>query len=736
MRVRDAVIVGLALFALVGLWSLEGTVSVTYAFTAPIMSVGHHRYLPQPIVADIDGDGINEIVCATHPDKIGVVRPGKLRGHVAASLAPAQETSFYSNVIGLASGYLAFPNVSVSEAATTGLWFGGNTKKRHALQGHAQHIAVVTDDFRLTMFDCKLHELWSVLIVESDYMNNVPRHAAVSVLPDAVFEHDTGMVVVSLPTVSPTGASETTVAAFSGNSGELRWRHVTKSSASALDQSDAEVLRFKLSEKDLADHSEAPWTRFREAVIASMPHKFSHPWDHRHVPYRFVHTKNARKSIAGKPSGSNRPKEYHRTRSQIRHDEHGDLGQRYASALHGGGEAKGGGRSQFVRPLPNAFVVHSSNAVEYIHLFTGRTITVVTPLKPNVVYDDVNDDLVLDATFNNIGANQARFGRHGVDETFTCRGEVQEGVPGSSRLLATATICDSEGYVSSLGLIRHVVRGDADELVAQHIDPLERIGSRNVANEDTEAAVPLVVHVRKPIGRHIYKSHRIAVFYVSHGIVTAMDPRTGAVLWRSETPSSFSLRAKDHIGDEAFGTFAAATVDEKSSQLHHMPHLVAYSFHDAYSDSADVRSVKAARHKHQPLIVAVGTSHVTLVNSFHGTVEATAMIDRLPIAPTVVADVDSDGVNDLLITTASGYHGYIVRRHASGSATAAILAIAVAIAALMYLSQHGAALDVFSNTGGVTADSDEGSDDGVVLGRERAGAEGGLRRRVTKRSTD
>jgi len=732
MRFRDGVFAVVAVAALVGLWSQEGSVSVDFAFVTRMYSVGHHRYLPKPVVCDVDGDGANDIVLATHPDKIALVHPNAVGAHVAVQLAPSKTASFYANIIGFAAGVTSFPNMSVSDASSTGLWFGGNTKKRHAFHGSPRNIAVVTDDYKLTMLNASLDELWSSQIVEFDRMNTVPRHASVIVLPDSVFEGDRGMVVVSIKTVSSTGVAEQTLACFNGLRGELRWRHVTPQSDQMVSE---DALRFKFSEKDLADHSiSRKWTAFRDSVVASMPHQFAHPWDQHIVPSRFVHAKSIKKRVEHAQPSTDRPKEHHRTRavgSALDGDEHGELGQRYRSAFRGrqGGE---GGRRRHIRPLPNVLAVHTPSSVDYVHLFTGRVVTSFGPLHPRVVYDDVNDDLVIDQVAVNVGVSQEQFGRHGVDEKFVCTGEIHEGVPDSPRLLASTSVCDTEGYLSSLGVIRHIMRGDAADQLAPHLDPLERLGSRNVASEDTEMAVPTVVHIRRPFGRHIFKSQRLAVFHTSHGLVTGVSAETGSSLWRTETPSSFSVRGRDSR-DAAFTTFAATTAEDRESQLHHFPHVAPFAFHDFF-DTTDVRSVSSQRHRHYPLVLVVGSTHLSLLSSLHGTIEATAPVDRLPVAPTVIADLDGDGANDLLVTTPTGYHGYFVRRHASGGVTAAVLASALGIVAVLFFMANGASWEVFGNTAGVD-DGPESSGE-EVLGHATQQPDSLRRRKVVKRSTD
>ena len=729
MRARDIVVAALAFAAIVGLWSQEGTVSVDFAFVTRMYSVGHHRYLPSPIVADIDGDGTNDLLVATHPDKIGFVQPHLLGAHVAVQLAPSKTASFYANVIGMVDGFLSFPNSTVHDAATKGHWYGGNSNKRHPFHGVPRHIAVVTDDYKLTLLNGTLDELWSVQIVEYERMNTVPRHASVLVLPDSVFEGDTVMIVVSVGTVSPTGAAETTVACFGGKTGELRWRHAPSSQTEQLEHEVA--LKFKFSDKDLAEHaSSRKWTHFRDSVIASMPHRFAHPWDQHMAPTRFIHAKNSRKRPAHPKPLTDRPKEHHDARGLGHSEDHGELGQRYRSAVRGG---TGGSRHQHVRPLPNVLAVHTASSIEFVHLFTGRVVTSLGPLRQDAVYDDLNDDLVLDQVTTTVGPVQEQFGRHGVDERFMCKGDISEGVPESPRSIVSSSVCDSEGYLSSLGVIRRIMRGDAGDQLASSFDPLERIGSQNLASRDTEMAVPSVVHLRRPFGRHIFKSQRLAVFLTSHGLVSATSAETGTTLWRSETPCSFAIRARDSH-DAAFSTFAATSPEERSSQLHHFPHTAAFSFHDSSADAADVRSVAAARHRHHALILAVGSTHLALLNSLHGTIEATATVDRMPVAPTVIADLDGDGSNDLLITTPTGYHGYFVRRHSSGGVTAAVLVVAVGVVAVLYMIAYGSRFDLLGNTAGVEEAPESSGDE--LLGQDTGGTDSLRRRKVPKRSTD
>jgi hypothetical protein len=730
MRFRDIVVAALGVAALVGLWSQEGSISLDLAFYSKMQSVGYHRYLPAPIVGDITGDGTNDVLVAVQTDKIALLRP-LTNSRTPVSLEGKVTATFFSNLIGLSTGYITFPqNHSSVSASESGLWFGGNTGKRHAMQGHSRHVAVVTDDYRLTLLNSKLQEVWSASVVEAEDVAIVPKQATVVVLPDKIYEGDSGLVVVAVPLLKD-GAFQHSIAAFNGADGALRWRRILKSSVDEGANLTVEAMTFKFSEKDLTAHANnRPWTAFREAVVANMPHGFAHPWHARMSPFRFVHSKNAKKTQRDQQS-TVRPKEYHELRQSERDDEQGKLGQRYASAVHGGNDFKGGGRRQHLRPLPNAVALHLPQGVHFIHLFTGRAITSFAPTKTHRVYDDVDDDLVIDVVSNNIGATQETFSRHGIAEGLRCVGEVSSNALETGHLMSSASICDTEGYMSALGLLRHVVRGDAADHAAPTIDPLERLGSRSVVDSTTEAAMPTVLHLRRPMGRHIYKSERYAMFFVSHGIVTAVNAQTNAVVWRADTPSTFKYSSSE---DAATASFAAETEEERLTRLHLFPHTVAYTFHNYFADASDVRNVKSSRHRHEPMLAVVGSHHLTLLNSLHGNIEASTSLDHMPIAPTIVGDIDGDEVNDLIVTTAAGYYGFVVRRHSSGSASASVMLVGLAVVGILFVSQHGERFDrILGNTGGQeeVSEPEVSEDEGPVLGMNA-----GLRRRSTKRSTD
>lgn len=77
---------------------------------------------------------------------------------------------------------------------------------------------------------------------------------------------------------------------------------------------------------------------------------------------------------------------------------------------------------------PNVLVAHLRNGIEVIHLYTGRTITQIGPLKKDVSYGDFNHDGTIDVAESIISSKG-------------CIGKISSGMDGVVPLFNTS-ICE------------------------------------------------------------------------------------------------------------------------------------------------------------------------------------------------------------------------------------------------------------------------------------------------------
>jgi hypothetical protein len=753
MRARDVVIVLVCAIATMVAWQQEGSVVLAPGFVSPMLS---RHVLPAPIVGDLDGNGTPETLLVNPADTVVILTTHLVRGtaetQFAQELHPKFTATLSANCIGLAAGILDFPNATLPP----NLAKKKRLVNRKELRKKTQHIAVVTDDYRLTLYDHHLSEVWSTAIVESENAYMVPRRASVVVLPDKVYADDEGMIVVGVVTAAQGSAARTTYIAFNGATGEVRWRHSAGNEASDVAQGDDELTpdNFKFSEKALAAHARnLHWTDFRESVISALPHAYTHPWDAKLAPFQFTTEKSRKKrSPLRKGKGAS-------TKDKMRIDlahggkvdaAFGELGERLESFGSAADVAKGKKiHLNLVRPLPNTLVSHFAHGIHIVHLFTGRIVTEMTTLKRGVTYDDINDDLRIDAVSTRIGNFQERFGRHGVDESFKCQGTIDTNIPASADAMLKTGICDSQGYFASLSSMRHMIQHagkitSTPSTFSAH-DPLSLIGSRNVGDDKTTAVTPIVVHHRHSKGRNIFEQRRLAIFLVSNGLMTAVDARTKTIAWRLDTAAVFDSkrRMRDVQGGDANEAHRSSfnsvdQEDERDTTAKTHAHVAPYNFHTRFSDPTDVRNVHWARHKHDPLLLAVGHDVVVMVDTVHGTTEASIALDSPPVAPAIIADFNGDGTNDIIILTEKGYTGFVVHKHRSGSVLSLLMLLTVACIGALFVSQR------MMRPGGLLgASTEEEREDAAFAGFDL----GGLRdsgfddsemrhRNIGKRATD
>lgn len=59
-----------------------------------------------------------------------------------------------------------------------------------------------------------------------------------------------------------------------------------------------------------------------------------------------------------------------------------------------------------------------------------------------------------------------------------------------------------------------------------------------------------------------------------------------------------------------------------------------------------------------------------------------------PAVPLLVADFNGDGLSDIILVSALGFHGFAQVRHPGGSPFGALVGCLVVVMAAVYVSQH------------------------------------------------
>ncbi|RNF02601.1 putative intergrin alpha chain protein [Trypanosoma conorhini] len=684
MRLRDVLIVCVAIIFCIFGWSREGGLTVRRNFKIPISDAEIAQYvMTKPAVLDLAGDGRPVLLASTTYGTLEIFKTHLARGNsedVFLTVRPSHSKNVYARVVAIAVGRLS------------------RTGKDHA-------IVVVTDDFRLRRLSPHdLTEIWDVPLSAS-WVETY--HASLSVVPERIHKQDEGTVLLAIQVAGPNATELMMYAAFNGADGQVRWRYTSDAENSIQEvlggacEDGAECIladnATSLRRNSIVKSQEArnqfraqekPWTFYREATITLLPHHYSHPWDEHIHPHVFFHAKNRKKRSFR--AGNRVVVKYKDRLIRMNKEDYGALGERLGRMNLQGVTASPVNKSR--RRPANAMIFHGRNSIEVIHLYTGSVITRLAPLKsPGVYYHDINDDFQVDAVGTQIGPRVEIHSRHGVDLINDCLGVIHTGIPVAEDRLFNATICDTEGFFGRLDFIHHFIDGDVrGEEAPQALNILELIGSRNVVSKNTRSVTPLVVQLHTMRGRDLFQVERHAVFVIDSGLVTCVDPSRRRVIWRSQTDAAFyGLRE----AAEADAGMARLSAKERMHRAVTFPHLAAYSFYQSQDDS--VMSVSGSeRYLHtDPFVIAVGERYMSILGTRSGRVLRTIELESPPVAPVIVRDFNGDGINDIIIVAKEGIYGFAVGTQTSSDTITALMLLMVALLAVLFVVREMSVAD-------------------------------------------
>ncbi|EPY26888.1 FG-GAP repeat protein, partial [Strigomonas culicis] len=450
--------------------------------------------------------------------------PHRHRGELGACVPrglPVVEHDLHSRVIGLGTGTAGAPTESLPASTL---------------------VAVVTANYYLHLLTPEGAKLWSINVAPPACYTHAD-FATVVVLPERVNKDDQGVVAVAMPAVDANGVAMMLYAAFNAADGALRWRYLSDSGSDLDDvireaeqSPDADLWEAQTFQRaggnsstaapagvqqgrakadgafvvaPVQRHYEQPWTTYRQAVIAALPHRFAHLWDAELRPHIFYRSKG--RKVASSRHGPRQStmtffRQEGRARGQrqvlrLAEEDYGELGERmaaWAKQLQAKtGETRKGpsasaSRGAGAAPTPaNTLVFHGPHGMEAVHLYTGSIVTSLQPLKSmHTVYDDINDDYYIEAISTTIGARVAPHSQHGVELVRDCLGTVETGVPVAEELLLNVTICDSVGFLGNLDGLRQFLYGEAVDAGDGAVDTLALFGSQNVVDDTTQSTVP------------------------------------------------------------------------------------------------------------------------------------------------------------------------------------------------------------------------------------------------------
>ncbi|KAK7202003.1 hypothetical protein NESM_000268400 [Novymonas esmeraldas] len=688
MRARDIIIIGVAFVCSIICWSQEGSLSFQRGFVIPIFDNElTEEIMPKPLLVDPDGSGSRVLLTSTSAGRLSIYNTHYARRRIDDAfvhLNPFKELDVYTNIVGIGAGYTD-PNSKIMMCA------------------------IVTNDYQLLGVSIHTERptiLWRAEIVSSVHWTDLT-HASISIVPERNWDDDVGMVAVAVKATDKAGVDMMVYAAFDAKTGARRWSYfsdggnemddVVREAADNMAQpiDDTATMRSPLGEggakgdPQRSEHLqgrkfEQPWQSFPESMMAAMPHRFTHPWDVQLLPHVFYRPKAKKKVRSSRGRGGRRATlRYNDQVVNMAADDYGAFGDRLSSLtqwLSRSTRKASTNKPQRRRSRPsNVFVFHGEQGVEVVHMYTGNTVASVMPLKSDgTCYDDINDDLVLEAISTQIGPRSVMYATHGVDLEYDCLGFIESGVPLASSELFNATVCDTQGFFGNLDLIHHFVDGDVRGEEAPHaLNTLELLGSRNVASSTTLATPPLVVQVQQSMGGGLHVVERYAVFMINTGLVTCIDPSRRRVLWRAQTGARFAANPSDNM---------AETTRDRNPGVSPLPQMVPYSLmqKNRFTDVTFVGGGKEQFRRVDTYVLAVGEKELSIIKTKNGKVTRSIVLTEPAVAPVLVVDFNGDGTNDLIIVSKYNIFGFIGSSQASSETVAALMLLLVGLLGILF----------------------------------------------------
>jgi len=629
--------------------------------------------MPPPVVTDLDGDGVNEVVMVTLDGKLLVLEAPSFPTDWTPAAGTREQVSNFA--VKLEASLLPSIKVRVGREAvalSTG-YLDPYTEK----EMRKQVVVVVTREWTVLCFDHNLKLLWESNVQEHFPEHDAHREVAVLITSHCMRVNDRGMVLVGGSTESsdaetPSNPASSTLNkelkvlfgpkdrdaaekddmdvvtehdthfsyyAFEGRKGALRWKHDAGDFQNALE--DHKVLYPQHAHRldahtssNLRHHLEVDWRQYRNQLLGVLPHKWERRDDTRLALAHF--------------GGRNRPGSRTTAPAAQAKDKHDDSS--HAPNLLNAAKLRQHLERRRHRPhtssehvsKPDVIVAHLSRGIEVIHLYTGRTLCQL-PLGSGT-HADLNMDGVIDHV---IPVTERAVG-YRWQSLPACFGLALTGVPPRD-VLWNGSICSNRGAMD----LANIRTGSTSRRDNPDMDA------------DVEAVSPVLIRTRRHKAGGVEDKSYDSVFLVSSGRMTSYSA-DGHLNWHVPTPASWTPTHR----------FQQWDYYDVPSVNRHVPSL---------------KRIPRGPNAREEYIVAVGQSSVVLVDPVNGRVLSGSSLPDVPIATAVAGDFNNDGYTDLIIATKAAYYGYVMKRKAGtkimGMISGVFLMVIAAIAATHYVSQ-------------------------------------------------
>ncbi|KAK5577541.1 hypothetical protein RB653_002484 [Dictyostelium firmibasis] len=680
-----------------------------------------NEHLPLPIITDLNGDGLNEIIYVTNDFKIRIldtVTPNNIENFrfntnendngdqkSLLELPILYESSLLSDV-GLATGRRPI-------AIKTGY-------SKHQIPGEKrqQIIVVVTDGWAVLCFNDKLKKLWESYASDEVLPGHYQSEISITILPTKIPD-DKGIVIVGgrmepLPGVvhkphysipmfgekietdknhdhkrdddhdSFTAHREEnhfSYFSYDCQDGYKRWSHEENdfkpenphTTEEHKKDSDISLHSFKQHIFSQLEHlGEVDWKTYRDSILASLPHKWSSNFDTKLEPRHFekkintirgtTTTNDATNTINGLMGSSNTLNNEMIEFYSKNFDTFSILSRKDQISF----------KSQHIEN-PNVIVTHHKYGIEVIHIVSGKTLCKLVldgtdfygDSNRYIVYLDLNGDGVLDqvrsyaGNFKNsqLGGRKNKNQDSDDSEDSYCVGLGLSGLPPRESLfdlkICNDQIFNMEYYLWKDSNLNNNNNDKGDNNIDDEIEDAGIIEEnkmkqqqqkkqkkkkfddkllKNQKSASTMAKSERMIQTVSPVFFRSSNTDRLsALFMVNTGLISCFDTASqgGKKIWRVETGIHWSK----HLEPNTY------------------PSLQVFSF--------DVLST-------QPFILAVGEQSMVILNE-NGDILVDQQLlnggEGNPImAPPIIGDFNNDGINDLLITSLSGYSIYVTEK--------------------------------------------------------------------------
>ncbi|XP_038070046.1 uncharacterized protein LOC119739259 isoform X2 [Patiria miniata] len=617
--------------------------------------------LPSPVIADVESDGLNELLVATS------------QPHLQLLKIPSQSTGVLPYMTLQKEVTLVTREAALDSRQPKALATGYLDPFRSMLQIRAQVIVVVTADWTVLCFDHNLNLVWETQLMRLHDSRYYIREISVVVTSHNIKPDDGGLVIVGASLQDrhhkeanlqhdhrqreshahkeeeewqgnqdedegdeedkeekETGpvVNHFSTFALTGRNGTIRWHHLPGDfEERRTNQEDLfSAHHFKLAlRKGLSHAGEQLWSHYSKAILNNLPHRWQRGSDTTVTIARVV------KDTRNKPQ-LDEPEVTPTLATLIGLD--GD----HMAGYHFGG-LRPHSSTEHVKN-PNAVVIHMHQGVEVLDLATGRPITrlKLTSSGP-VTYADVNGNGIVDQIQAHFTADD--------NHKDNCMAIVRSGIPPQA-LLFNGSICAGNSLMDSWSVF----------------------GSKAQIQENLKLAVaPVTVpSIAKQSGviNHLLGGSMFrqthggwdSVFLISNGRVTSYGPK-GHFNWKVDTKAKWN---------DILTVFKSK---------HYFPQETIDRYHHSFQPSMQAVALKVFGK--MDAAVLVGWDYLVIVSLEDGHVIADHSLPCQPTAPTVVGDFNSDGYNDVIVQCSTGLLGFRLEFYTAYWSTALIGLCLVAV---------------------------------------------------------